>query len=536
MKFFFVFAFNNPSVANANEEIIAVFDVSCVEVANVIHSLKNSSAGHDEFPTFVGKQCVDSFIDPLTFLINFSLRSGVFPSELKLARVVPIFKAGDSSALTNYRPISVLTFFAKVFEKVVYNKILDFISDHNVLYDHRYGFRKGRSTQHAIITLVDRITKSQDMGDIVIAILIDLKKAFDTVDHKILLRKLYAYGIRGNMLKWFESYLSHRTQYVVFDGEESDTDSIKCGVPQGSILGPLLCILSVNDICNVSPLLFKILFADDTCVLLSGKNLNTLVALMNTELISLNNWFKANKLSLNTKKSFFMIFHRSRIKTNSIGTILLDSAKLIKVDYVKYLGVIIDHKLNWIEHIAYVKNKISKGIGIMYKARQYLSKCTLLNLYYAYIYPYMTYCIEIWGSATQTHLNCLFLQQKKIIRIMNFSHYLAHTSPLFHSMEVLPFKKIYYHRIGLMMYKFNNNLLPNCLSQLYERTDSVHHHNTRGCQLLRVPTGTKTFSNMSARVWNALSNKIDSNTSRAVFKDKLKLFLLNNELVLSYPK
>ena len=253
-------------VHNINDSI-AVFDVSCVEVANVIHSLKNSSAGHDEFPTFVGKQCVDSFIDPLTFLINFSLRSGVFPSELKLARVVPIFKAGDSSALTNYRQISVLTFFAKVFEKVVYNKILDFISDHNVLYDHQYGFRKGRSTQHAIITLVDRITKSQDMGDIVIAILIDLKKAFDTVDHKILLRKLCAYGIRGNMLKWFESYLSHRTQYVVFDGEKSDTDSIKCGVPQGSILGPLLFILSVNDICNVSPLLFKILFGDDTCAI-----------------------------------------------------------------------------------------------------------------------------------------------------------------------------------------------------------------------------------------------------------------------------
>ena len=126
-----------------------------------------------------------------------------------------------------------------MFEKVVYNKVLDFISDYNVLYDHQYNFRKGRSTQHAIITLIDRITKSQDMGDMVIAILIDLKKAFDTVDHKILHRKLYAYRIRGNMLKWFESYLSHRTQYVVFDGEKSDTDSVKCGVPQGSILGPL---------------------------------------------------------------------------------------------------------------------------------------------------------------------------------------------------------------------------------------------------------------------------------------------------------
>ena len=202
---------------------------------------------------------------------------------------------------------------------------------------------------------------------------------------------------------------------MVFDGEKSDTNSIKCGVPQGSILGPLIFILSVNDICNVSPLLFKILFADDTCVLLSGKNLNTLIDHMNTERISLNNWFKANKLSLYTKKYFFMIFHRSRIKSNTIGSIIIDNTELIKVDYAKYLGVIIDHKLNWIEHIAYVKNKIYKGIGIMYKARQYLSKCTLHNLYYAYIYPYMTYCIEIWGSATQSHLNCLHLQQKKLL-------------------------------------------------------------------------------------------------------------------------
>ena len=168
------------------------------------------------------------------------------------------------------------------------------------------------------------------MGDIVIAILIDLKKAFDTVDHKILLRKLYVYGIRGNMLKWFESYLSNRTQYVVFDGENSDTNSIKCGVPQVSFFGSLLFILSGNAICNVSPLLFKILFADDTCILLSCKNLNTLIDHMNTELIFLNNWFKANNLSLNTKKNtFLMIFHRSRDKSNSIGSIIIDSKELI---------------------------------------------------------------------------------------------------------------------------------------------------------------------------------------------------------------
>ena len=248
----------NPlTYVNNISNSIAIFNVSCEEVRNIIHSLKNSTAGHDEFPTFVRKLCVDSYIEPLTFLINSLLKTGVFPSELKLARVVPIFKAGDSSALTNYRPISVLTFFAKVFEKIVYNKLLNFISDNNILYDHQYGFRKGRSTQQAIITLVDKITKSQDIGDIVITLLIDLKKAFDTIDHRILLRKLYSYGIRGSMLKWMESYLTARSQYVVFDGKVSETRSIECGVPQGSILGPLLFIISVNDICNVSPMFLK---------------------------------------------------------------------------------------------------------------------------------------------------------------------------------------------------------------------------------------------------------------------------------------
>ena len=155
---------------------------------------------------------------------------------------MPIFKAGDSSASTNYRPISVITFFTKAFEKIVYNKLFNFICNNNILYDHQYGFRKGRSTQQAIITLVDRITKSQDIGNIVITLLIDLKKAFDTIDHRILLRKLYSYRIKGTMFKWIESYLTGRSQYVIFDGKVSETPSMKCGVPQGSILGPLVFI------------------------------------------------------------------------------------------------------------------------------------------------------------------------------------------------------------------------------------------------------------------------------------------------------
>ena len=191
-------------------------------------------------------------------------------------------------------------------------------------------------------------------------------------------------------------------------------------------------------------MLFKILYADDTCVLISVNNLNNLIDKLNTELISVNSWFKANKLSLNTNKSFFMIFHRSRIKPNVINEVVIDNHELTKVNSAKYLGVIIDHKLNWIEHISHVKSKISKDIGIMYKARQFLTKKALLVLYYAYIYLYMTCCIEVWGCASQTQLNCLLLLQKKIIRIMSFSYYLAHTNPFFLSMEVLPLRKIFF--------------------------------------------------------------------------------------------
>ena len=194
------------SYVNGIEHSIVITNISCtevnqvIEVKQVISSLKNSSAGWDEFPTFVAKKCVDGYIKPLTYLINTSFVEGIFPSELKLARVVPIFKGGDQAQLTNYRPISVLSFFSKVFEKIMYNHLLDFIDLNHIIYDHQYGFRQKHSTQQAIITLVDRITNSLDKGDIVISVFLDLKKAFDTVDHSTLLKKLYAYGIRGIQL------------------------------------------------------------------------------------------------------------------------------------------------------------------------------------------------------------------------------------------------------------------------------------------------------------------------------------------------
>ena len=390
------------------------------------------------------------YIEPITHLVNESLKSGIFPSELKLARVVPIFKSGDSSLLTNYRPISVLSFFLENLEIIVYNIVFDFLCQNEISYDYQFGFRSKHSTQQALITLVDNVTKSLDGSNIVISLFIDLKKAFDTVHHRILLSKLYAYGIRGILPKWFESYLTDRSQYVIYDGVESEIRPVECGIPQGSILGPLFFIISMNNICNVSDLMFAIMYADETCFLMNGTDLHKLIKQLNVEVDSLCTWFKSNKLSLNTQKTFYMIFHRARLKSID-DDVIMDNNALIKVNAIKYLGVIVDNKLNWIDHITYVKNKISKGLGIMYKDRRYLHKSSLRNLYHAYIYSYLTYCIEVWGCTSKCQLNALLLLQKKIIRIMTFSPYLAYTDPIYKDFAILPFDKSFIDRIGITM-------------------------------------------------------------------------------------
>ena len=224
------------------------------------------------------------------------------PDELKIARFIPIFKGENEQLVQNYRPISVLPFFSEIFEKIVATYVIDFLDDNMVFYKHQFGFRKNHSTSHAIITLVERVSKALDTGKYVVGVFFYLKKAFDTVDHNIHLAKLRLYSIRGNTHSWFESYLSNRKQYVEYNNFKSDTKTITHGVPQGSILGPLLFIICMNDFSRSSDLLFSILFADDTSVFIEGTHFENISKILNTELEKIDIWLKANKLTINTKK------------------------------------------------------------------------------------------------------------------------------------------------------------------------------------------------------------------------------------------
>ena len=232
-------------------------------------------------------------------MCNLSIIKGVFPSELKTARIIPIYKSESHDVLSNYRPVSVLTCFSKLFETLMYNRLLKFINDNKLLYKFQFGFRQGHSTVMALLTLVDHVSKALENGDYAVGIFLDFFKAFDTVDHTILLDKLDYYGIRGVAHDWLSDYLDNRVQYVSYNGHMSEKLGVKCGVPQGSVLGPLLFLIYVNDIAHVSSELLLFLFADDTNALAFGKDLSKFINTVNEELEKLCTWLAANKLSLN---------------------------------------------------------------------------------------------------------------------------------------------------------------------------------------------------------------------------------------------
>ena len=334
-----------------NEYSLFLLPTTDQEVNDIIKQLKDGAPGKDGITSLSLKLVSDFIVKPITRTVDLSFSRGVFPNELKIALVSPLYKAKDPMYFSNYRPISLLSTFSKILERLMYNRILDFLNKHKILNKYQFGFRTNHSTYMALIILLENIMKALENGESAIGIFLDFQKAFDTVNHSILLDKLCIYGIRGPALSWITSYLSNRCQYVVYNGYESECKYTSCGVPQGSILGPLLFLLYINDLPAVSKLFMLILFADDTNLFCTSHNVNMLVDDTNTELANVYAWVQSNKLSLNIDKTNYMLFS-PKCACRPAKNIVIDGQSIVEVNETKFLGVVIDNRFKWSSHFS----------------------------------------------------------------------------------------------------------------------------------------------------------------------------------------
>ena len=442
------------------------------------------------------------------------------PDILKIANVVPIFKYGNSSDPTNYRPISCLPYLGKVIEKCVSTRIVSFCKKFNIFSDSQFGFLKGKSTCDALLDLTEFIFHSLDKKQYNVTILVDLKKAFDTVNHDILIQKLERYGFRGSFLGWLKSYVSNRRCYVEIEGIKSGERVLDVGIQQSSILGPILFLLYVNDLPLVSKSFKTTLFADDTTFTNSHTNLDVLLSNSNTELVKIHDWTVSNRLTINTDKTETLLVTNRTYDHDQIK-IQLNNKEIKLVDSCKFLGINIDSKFTFKNHIQLVLGKISKHSGILYRIRNKLTKKARLDYYYAMIYPYLSYNVCVWGSTNPTHLAPIVTLQKKIVRNIVNASFNDHSSPHFHRLALLKFPDIHRFFVLIRMFKL-----------VKKGEFSINHDvNTRNRNLTaptfhRLSLSQHSFSFVGPKLWNGLPQNLREISNETKFRRCLKIYLL----------
>jgi hypothetical protein len=460
------------------------------EVVSIIKALKPKlSSGYDSISPKLLQQTFEGLISPIVHTVNLSLTTGIVPDKMKIAKVVPIFKNGDKKLISNYRPVSLLPVLSKIIERAVYNRLYKYITSKSILSSSQYGFRNSLSTNLAIIELQDRIIDHLANREHCAGIFLDLSKAFDTLDHSLLICKLSHYGVRGTALSWFENYLTNRIQYTSIEDSKSEYESITCGVPQGSILGPLLFLVYINDITGVTEICDKIIFADDTNLLFHCKTYSNLSDVVNNEMEKFLDWFRANKLSLNIGKTKFMHFKPTNRPSNeSPLAIKIGNEVIEEVSCIKFLGVFLSCNLSWTEHIKSKSSQIAHVISVLCRLKHVLPERNLLQIYNGLIAPHLSYGIESWGSAPGSVLKRMIILQKKAMRIITNSTYNAHTSPIFKRLKILKipdiFKlhcaKINYRKILNFLPEFHSSKLQTGLNQRQTRqTNDVYIHQIR---------------------------------------------------------
>ena len=502
------------------------------EIMNIIRDMKPSnSASSDGLTARLVKAAGPGIFLPLVHVINLSLISSSFASCWKLGCVTPLFKEGNASDPSNYRPITILPTVGKICERVAHTQLYKYCTDYNIISDCQSGFRKGHSTTSCLLDFLDNIFVQVDRGAASGVLFLDLRKAFDTVNHTLLLQKLRSYGVRSKPLAWFESYLEGRTQVTKVGQALSDRLPITCGVPQGSILGPLLFSLFINDLhLNVPNYVKTNLYADDTALTVSSNSREHLEQMLNETLQFVSSWFQTNKLSLNFKKSNVMIFStpQSSKKFNNI-IVKHEEVCLDIKSKTKYLGVVLDSYLNFHEHVEYIKSKTIGKLKLLGRVRGTINKSTAELLYTSLILPLFDYADVVYHCLNQRDTNTLQRLQNMGIKTILQAEKQTSTA-LIHELTNIPYlvdkRDI---DTAAEMFKVNKGLAPPKINEMFTKIENVSGANTRQSTrgdfvipAVRLETGKRNFRYRGPKTWSLVPVEIRSCSNTKSFKKNLR--------------
>ena len=521
---------------NPSEQTFALFDCTEIEIANIISIFNPKKAtGPCSIPTTILQLLKHEISYPLSIIFNLSFHTGKFPDLLKSAKVIPIFKKGSKLTTSNYRPISLLSNLNKILEKLMFNRVYSFLEKNNILYHLQFGFRQKHSTNHTLVDITETIREALDNGKLACGVFIDLQKAFDTVNHDILTSKLHHYGIRGTSNNWFKSYLSERTQFVSIQGFSSDTEKVKHGVPQGSVLGPLLFLLYINDL-HKSIAFSKVYhFADDTNLLNINSSPKAIQKQVNIDLKLLYKWLLANKISLNCAKTEIIFFHKPSQNIDYSFNIKMNGLKLYPSEYIKYLGIYLDATLSGEHHCNILSSKLKRANGMLSKVRHYVPKDELKSIYYAIFSSHMTYGCQVWGQkSNSTHVKQVSALQDKALRIINFKPFRSSRNPIYKENKILKLEDFVKTQNCLMIHDYLHDTLPACFENYLFKKNTIQTRSVRLGSLFVPGKNTTTFglesiSQQAIYNWNNTTKTHNKDLGR-LSRYELKTLLFNSSI------